>query len=387
MKSLIYVGMDVHKESYSLCAYLPNEGEFIGETKIDAKASLIKEYLDTIKKILIEERDFEEVEFITGYEAGCLGFSLYKELTKYGINCKIIAPTTLTKTVDSSLKKSDRKDARMLARNLFYGTCSYVHIPDDVDLETKEYIRMRTSHKRALKKLKQQILSFCLRCGYKYDGKAYWTARHISYLKNLELKDLLKETMDEYIDSYEKSVEKLNRLEGKIEERSNLERYKENTDKLACLKGITKAGALTIISEVSDFNRFGTPNEFCSYLGLVPAEHSSGETNPNLGITKLGNIVIRTQLIESAQSIVIGAIGTKSKRIIARQKDQSVRVISYCDRAIERLMRKYHRLLNRGVPRNKCITAVARELACFIWGLMNNKLDERVIGGQIKANS
>ena len=387
MKSLVYVGMDVHKESYSLCTYLPNEGVFVGETKIDAKPSLIKEYLESTKKMLINENGFEDVEFITGYEAGCLGFSLYKELTKYGINCKIIAPTTLTKTADSSLKKSDRKDARMLARNLYYGACSYVHIPDDVDLETKEYIRMRVAHKRALKKLKQQILSFCLRCGYKYEGKMYWTARHISFLKDLELKGLLKETMDEYIDSYEKSVEKLNRLEGKIEVIANMERYKEKTDKLACLKGITKTSALTIISEVSDFTRFGTPNEFCSFLGLVPAEHSSGGTNPNLGITKLGNITIRTQLIESAQSIVIGSPGVKSKRIIARQKDQPVRVISYCDRATERLMRKYHRLLNRGVARNKCVTAVARELACFIWGLMNDRLEERVIGGKVNINS
>ncbi len=257
----------------------------------------------------------------------------------------------------------------MLARNLFFGTCSYVHIPDDIDLETKEYIRMRMSHKRALKKLKQQILSFCLRCGYKFDGKVYWSERHIAFLKNLELKGLLKETMDEYIDSYEKSVEKLNRLEGKIEERANLDRYKESTDKLSCFKGITKSGALTILSEVSDFTRFGTPNEFCSCLGLVPAEHSSGGSNPNLGITKLGNRVVRTQLIESAQSIVIGTPGRKSKRTISRQLGKPVSIISYCDRAIERLMRKYHHLLARGVPKNKCVTAVARELACFIWGV------------------
>lgn len=336
MKSLVYVGMDVHKESYSLCCYLPNNGDFIGETKVEAKPYLIKEYLETIKKMLVKERGLEDVEFITAYEAGCLGFSLYKELTKFGIACKIIAPTTLVKSSDSNLKKNDRKDAKILARNLYFGTCSYVHIPDDVDLETKEYIRMRMAHKKALKKLKQQILSFCLRCGYKFDGKVYWTDRHIAFLKNLELSDLLKETMDEYIDSYEKSIEKLNRLEGKIEERANLKRYKENTDKLACFKGITKAGALTIISEVSDFSRFGTPNEFCSFLGLVPAEHSSAGVGPNLGITKMGNATVRTQLVESAQSIVVGVPGHKSKRIIVRQKDQPVRVISYCDRAIER---------------------------------------------------
>lgn len=76
MKSLIYVGMDVHKESYSLCTYLISTGEFIGETKIEAKPLLIKEYLDNITKLLKEEKNYNEIEFETCYETGCLGFSL-----------------------------------------------------------------------------------------------------------------------------------------------------------------------------------------------------------------------------------------------------------------------------------------------------------------------
>ena len=216
MKSLIYVGMDVHKESYSLCTYLISTGEFIGETKMEAKPLLIKEYLDNIAKLLKEEKNYNEIEFETCYEAGCLGFSIYKEMVRLGINCKIVAPTTLYKSADASVKKNDRRDAKMLARNLAYGTCSFVHIPDDVDLETKEYIRMRMAHTKALKKIKQQIISFCLRCGHKYDGENYWTFRHLKWLRDLELTEFLREILDEYIDTYERSQEKLDRLEGKI---------------------------------------------------------------------------------------------------------------------------------------------------------------------------
>lgn len=385
MKSLIYVGMDVHKESYSLCTYLISTGEFIGETKMEAKPLLVKEYLDNITKLLKEEKNYNEIEFETCYEAGCLGFSLYKEMVRLGINCKIVAPTTLYKSADASVKKNDRRDAKMLARNLAYGTCSFVHIPDDVDLETKEYIRMRMAHTKALKKIKQQIISFCLRCGHKYDGENYWTFRHLKWLRDLELTEFLREILDEYIDTFERSQEKLDRLEGKILERSNTERYKKDTDNLNCLKGLTKQGAMTIISEIGDFSRFATPKELCAYLGLVPGERSSDGKGPNLGITKLGNCIVRTQLIESAQAIVRGCPGHKSKRTIAKQKGQDIRIISYCDRAIDRLMRKYHHLILRGVNYNKAITAIARELACFIWGIMNNKLEERVIGGISKA--
>lgn len=379
MKSLIYVGMDVHKESYSLCTYLISTGEFIGEAKIEAKPLLIKEYLDNITKLLKEEKNYNEIEFETCYEAGCLGFSLYKEMVRLGINCKIVAPTTLYKSADASVKKNDRRDAKMLARNLAYGTCSFVHIPDDIDLETKEYIRMRMAHTKALKKIKQQIISFCLRCGHKYDGENYWTFRHLKWLRDLELTEFLREILDEYIDTFTRSQEKLDRLEGKILERSNTERYKKDTDNLNCLKGLTKQGAMTIISEIGDFSRFATPKELCAYLGLVPGERSSDGKGPNLGITKLGNCIVRTQLIESAQAIVRGCPGHKSKRTIAKQKGQDIRIISYCDRAIDRLMRKYHHLILRGVNYNKSITAIARELACFIWGIMNNKLEERVI--------
>ena len=377
MKSLVYVGMDVHKASYSLCCFVPSAGEFLGETKIEADAKLVKAYLKEIAKLL-SSKGFSDVGFVTGYEAGCLGFSLYKELTKLGIECKIIAPTTLSVEACIAKKKSDRKDAKMLARNLAYGSCKFVHIPDDVDLETKEYIRMRADHVVALKKVKQQINALCLRLGKEYGGSK-WTLKHLDWLKHLELPGLVKEALDEYLDTYEKAVEKLDRLNGKIAERAEMERYKEVTDRFSCLKGVTKQGALTVVAEIGDFSRFETPNELCSYLGLVPGENSSGERESRLGITKLGNGVVRTQLVESAQAIVRGSPGRKSKKTSSKQAGMPARVISYCDRATERMMRKFRRLLGRNVAYNKAVVAVARELACFLWGLANDRLDGRPV--------
>ena len=378
MKSLIYVGMDVHKESYSLCTYLISSGEFIGETKMDAKPSLIKQYLNEMEKLL-EDKGYEEIEFITCYEAGCLGFSLYKEMVKLGINCKIVAPTTLHKSADSNVKKNDRRDAKMLARNLAYGTCSFVHIPDEIDQETREYIRMRMAHKREIKRIKNMINSFCLRNGHKYEGN-YWTDKHISWLKHLELNDFLKSILVEYVDTYDILMTKLDRIEGKIEEISLSERYKESVDKVSCLKGLTRQGALTIISEIGDFSRFNTTNELCSYLGLVPGEHSSDGKGPSLGITKLGNTVVRSQLVESAKSITLGIKWIKSKRLKQRQKGMPLDIISYADKASKRLFDKYHSLISRGVHCNKAVIAIARELACFVWGMMTNNISGRKVG-------
>ena len=381
MESLIYVGMDVHKDTYSLCCYTPGDGNFFAETTVDADARLVKKYLEEVGK------GRPGSSFRTCYEAGCLGFSLYKELAKLGIDCRIVAPTTLAKEPGSSVKKTDRKDARMLARNLAFGLCRFVHIPDEIDLETREFVRMRSAHKKAMKKVKQQILSFCLRLGTKYaDGvrKQYWTAAHISWLRGLDLSPTMREILDEYLDTYDKYETKIERLDGRLLERSNSERYKEATDRLNCLKGVTKQGALTIVSEIGDFSRFATPNELCSYLGLTPGQSSSGQSVNYLGITKQGNSIVRSQLVESAQSIARGSPGRKSKRILAKQSGMPARVVSYCDRAAERMMRKFNRLVLSGKERNKAVTAIARELACFIWGLMTDSLDGRQQGAPSK---
>lgn len=374
MESLVYVGMDVHKDTYSLCCYAPSGGEFFAEARIDADASLVKKYLEEVGKARPGSR------FLACYEAGCLGFSLYKELSKLGIECKIVAPTTLSKEPGSSVKKTDRKDARMLARNLAFGLCSFVHIPDEIDLETKEFVRMRMAHKKAMKRVKQQILSFCLRLGAKYaDGarKQHWTAAHLEWLRKLDLSPAMREVLDEYLDTFDKYASKIDRLDGKLLERSDAERYKAATDRLNCLKGVTKQGALTIVSEVGDFSRFATARELCAYLGMVPGQDSSGQIVKYLGITKQGNSIVRWQLVESAQSIVKGVPGKKSKRTLAKQSGMPARVVSYCDRATERMMRKFNRLVLSGKERNKAVTAIARELACFVWGLMTDNLDGR----------
>jgi len=372
---MVYVGMDVHKESYSLCCFAMGDGSFFGETKIDARPELVKKYLEEMSKSAAVGK--EDAKFICAYEAGCLGFSLQKALAKLGIECKIIAPTTLAKAPGSNAKKTDRKDARMLARNLAYGTCSFVHIPDEEDQETREYIRMRCAHKRELKRIKQCILSFCLRNGHKYEGRTYWTGSHVSWMKGLPFAEALKDILLEYLDTYEKLTDKLERLDCELLRISDKPRYKEATDRLACLKGITKQSALTIVSEIGDFHRFAAPSGYCSYLGLAPGESSSGEKTARLGITKQGNSIVRTLLVESSQSIVRGARGHKSKRLKSRQLGQKADIISYADRAADRLMLKYDSLAARLVPHNKAIAAVARELACFIWGIMTGNTQER----------
>lgn len=85
--------------------------------------------------------------------------------------------------------------------------------------------------------------------------------------------------------------------------------------------------------------------------------------------------MIRTALVEAAQVLVRGTIGKKGKKLKSKQKDQDVKVIDYADKAMVRLQKKYHRMILRGVSRNIAITAIARELSCFVWGIETGHLD------------
>ena len=238
--------------------------------------------------------------------------------------------------------------------------------------QVKEFIRMRDDHRLALKKVKQQILSFCLRHGYRYDGtKNHWTQKHINWLRSLKVEGLYQEILEEYLLTYDYLTAKLERIEKRIEELASEEEYREKVHKLECFLGIKTQTALSVITETGDFKRFPDAQHYASYLGLVPGEDSSGDDRNGLSITKAGNRHVRMLLVEAAQSYSRGQVGHKSKELSARQAGNPPAVIEYADKANERLRRKYYRMiLKSGKKTNVAKTAIARELACFIWGMM-----------------
>jgi len=137
--------------------------------------------------------------------------------------------------------------------------------------------------------------------------------------------------------------------------------------------GISTHTALSLIVETSDFARFQTAAQYSAYLGLVPGEQSSGDTQKRTGITKAGNSHLRTLLIEAGHCYGRGRVGLKSKVLKDKQEGNSAKVIAYADRANDRLRRRFHKLAFRS-SHNIAATAVARELACFVWGMMTENI-------------
>ena len=378
MNRIIKIGMDVHSTNYTLCAMEPvldGEDRIFTNIQVTPDYENVIQFIDNLKERL-GSSDSYSIE--CGYEAGCLGYSLYHQLTKAGVKCTILAPTTML-TQQGKRVKTDKRDAVMIAQCLSYGGYHAVHVPTDKDASVKEYLRMRDDHKLALKKIKQQINAFCLRHGYIYDSHK-WTIRHLDWLKKLDLSELYRETLNEYMTSYEEQTAKIERFDKRIEELAADSDYHENVRKLSCLLGIQTYTALSLIVETGDFKRFRKGNTYAAFLGLAPGESSSGEKISRTGITKAGNNHLRTLLIEAATGICKGQVGHKSKALCARQAGNPAEVIAYADRGNIRMRSKYKRMIRREKKRNVAVAAIARELACYVWGIMTNHIEPREEG-------
>ena len=371
MTSIIYVGLDVHTSNFTVCCYSMQDDRTFAALQMPPEYKEILKYLNRVRS-----QQGKACKFICGYEAGSLGYSLYHQLTAHGVACEILAPSTMAKCPGNKVK-TDRRDAEMIAKCLAYHTYKPVYVPDDEDNAVKEYIRMRDDGKDALKRVKQQIIALCIRHGKLYDGKNYWTQRHEDWLGKLDLGHaILNETLREYLAQYYTLTERVAVYDRRIEELSHMPRYEEPVKKLCCLNGIATHTAMCLLTEIGDFQRFEDAGRFAAYLGLVPGEASSGSKQNRLGITKAGNRHLRRLLVEAMQCQGRGAVGKKSKALQTKQAGMPPEVVAYADKANERLKRKFYRIANRS-KHNIAKTAVARELACFVWGMMTETYAER----------
>ena len=139
MKSILYVGMDVHKENYTLCSYSFEKDDLQYKQTMAPDYKMVLKYLEQLRI-----RNSDEIEIVCGYEAGCLGYTLYHQLTDHGVKCVILAPTTMGITNTNGIK-TDKRDAGNIARCLAFRTYSEVHVPTLQDESVKEYIPTKST--------------------------------------------------------------------------------------------------------------------------------------------------------------------------------------------------------------------------------------------------
>jgi hypothetical protein len=199
-----------------------------------------------------------------------------------------------------------------------------------------------------------------------------WTKAHWSWLERIDLEHRAEQVVHRtYLEKLRYLMAQRDEVDEEIREVAFSHGYLERADRVKCMKGFDTFGAMAMVAEVGDFRRFAAARSFMDYVGLVPSEHSSGETVRRGGITKTGNSHCRHVLIQASWTLVSSAPRV-GHRLRAQWEGRPPWLTALALRAMKRLHKRYWYLVNRGKPKQIAITAVARELAGFVWALMQD---------------
>lgn len=360
MAKVRYVGLDVHKDSIVMAVAEAGDGEVREVQEIRADWPLLQRRLARVAAGGFRLR--------LCYEAGPTGYALHRRLTEAGYDCQVIAPSLIPVKAGQRIK-TDRRDAIKLARCLRAGDLTAVWVPDEPTEALRDLERAREAAKRAERSAKHQLSKFLLRHGRKWEGGSNWTLKHLAWIRRQQFEiEALRRVLREGLQAVEEATERVARLTSDIEELVATSALAPLVTALASLRGIATLSATVIAAEIGDLRRFDSAKRFMAFVGLVPSEHSSGPRTRRGPITRTGNKHVRRLLIEAAWNA--GRPAAISAALRKRRARVSGEVRQIAVKAQGRLARKFrHLAYDRHKPPCVVVTAVARELAGFVWAI------------------
>jgi transposase len=361
MKSVTkYVGLDVHKDTIAMA-------EAVGGPGLEIRD--LGQVPHDVPRVVRRIAALGPAESLhVAYEAGPTGYGLCRALEAVGIQCVVVAPSK-TPVCTGDRVKTDRRDARKLARFLRSGDLVAIAPPDRETEALRDVLRAREDVVFAQRRARQQLSAFLLRHDRKWSGKTAWTEKHLVWIRGQRFES---EAQQQVLEDY---VQEVRRLTARLEEATErVGRFAEASEQCAplyralqAMRGFGPIVAATVVAELGDLRRFPSASKLMSHLGLTPSERSSGPRTSRGSITKAGNPHVRWKLIESAwlyrrRPAVTVRMERRSKGV-----PQEVRDIAW--KAQKRLHKRYWAMTQRGKRAQTTVVAVARELTGFIWAV------------------
>lgn len=356
-----YIGLDVHKASISVAIAEAGRQtpEFRGEIPNEPQA------IDTLVRQLSER--FTGQPLLFSYEAGPCGYGVYHQVQASGHDCEVVAPTLIPQRSGDRIK-TDRRDAKMLARLSRSGELTPVWVPTPEQEAMRDLTRAREDMKAGELRARQRLNAFLLRHRKVYPGKSKWGPAHFRWLETVRFETPVQQiVLQEYIEAMREAQCRVAGLEKQMAAVLPIWSLAPVVEAIQAMRGVSLITAMTVLAELGDISRFDSPRQLMAYLGLVPSEHSSGGSRRQGGITKTGNGHVRRVLVEAAWSYRYPARKTRIIQRRAEKTSPAVQVIAW--EAQKRLCGRYRRLAATGKVTQQVTTAVARELAGFLWAI------------------
>jgi transposase len=353
-------GLDVHARSVAAAAIDGVTGELF-QAKLTASYDHITAWL----------RDKPGPVAVV-YEAGPTGFGLYRHLAAAGIRCEVAAPSKIQKPAGDRVK-TDAKDAVHLARLLRLDEITSVAVPTVEQESARDLVRAREDCRGDLMRARHRLSKLLLRHGIVYYGGDAWTGKHEVWLRHDALAQLTARTgrasalaFDNDYDAVQSTLARRKRLDLAIEEMAANSEFTPVVRRLGCLRGVATLTGFALAVEIGDWHRF-TGNSIGSFVGLVPTEHSSGESRSQGSVTKTGNTHLRRLLVEAAWHHKPRYVIGKTMRQRWDLAPTAARIRG--DQGNRRLHERWVRFTARKKKTTIADVAVARELAGWCWSL------------------
>lgn len=291
MKQL-FIGLDVHKKSWSVTI---QEGQAV------LKRFSMEAHTDTL--IAYVQKYYPDYEIECCYESCCLGYHIYRNLSKAGWDVVVVNPGDIPRINKQNSSKTDKIDSRYLCQQLASGHLKGIYVPDEKQEQFRSLFRRRADLVKSIRRIKNHIKAMLLYYGITlpehYDN-INWSRAMIGWIEKLKwLYPSAAATMQSRLEEYgflkKQYLHICNELRGYARKH-----YKKEYYLLRSVPGVGPVIAVGMLAEVGDLRRFKGIDRLSSYIGLVPSLYSSGIKSYTKGITARSKHLLRSYLIEGA---------------------------------------------------------------------------------------